>query len=102
MNFIKTHHRIEGSRGRLMMADMHLPTHEPPKSILVYAHGINGFKDWGGTDLMAQKFADRGYAFFKFNFSHNGTTPEKPEEFADLEAFGQDNYSLRQNDLKRW
>lgn len=35
----------------------------------------------------------------KFNFSHNGTTPEHPEEFADLEAFGNNNYSKQLEDL---
>lgn len=33
------------------------------------------------------------------NFSHNGTTPEQPEDFADLEAFGQNNYSKELADL---
>ena len=36
----------------------------------------------------------------KFNFSHNGTTPEHPEEFTDLEAFGNNNYSKELEDLR--
>ncbi|WP_435524823.1 hypothetical protein [Chryseobacterium indoltheticum] len=35
----------------------------------------------------------------KFNFSHNGTTVEDPENFADLEAFGNNNYSKELSDL---
>lgn len=82
------------------MADLHLPEGIPTKSLVVYAHGINGFKDWGGMDLIAAEFARQGHAFLKFNFSHNGTTAEKPEEFVDLEAYGNDNYGIRQSDLK--
>lgn len=34
-----------------------------------------------------------------FNFSHNGTTPEQPADFADLEAFGHNNYTKELDDL---
>ncbi|CAN5470294.1 hypothetical protein BH11BAC5_BH11BAC5_38030 [soil metagenome] len=69
------------------------------KPVVIYAHGFNGFKDWGNFDLIAEKFARQGLVFIKFNFSHNGTTPAHPEEFADLEAFGNNNYSTELNDL---
>lgn len=82
------------------MADIHHASKANGKSIVVYAHGINGFKDWGGMDLIAQEFAAAGHTFLKFNFSHNGTTPEHPEDFKDLEAYGNDNYLIRQADLK--
>ena len=70
------------------------------KPVVIYAHGFNGFKDWGNFDLIAKKFATHGYVFVKFNFSHNGTTPEHPEEFADLEAFSNNNYSKELEDLR--
>ena len=60
---------------------------EGPKRLVIYAHGFNGFKDWGSFDLIATQFAAAGFLFVKFNFSHNGTTPEDPENFVDLEAF---------------
>jgi predicted dienelactone hydrolase len=47
---------------------------------------------------MAQKFAEVGFFFVKFNFSHNGTTIKKPTDFADLEAFGQNNFSKEMSD----
>ena len=100
MEIKKKHLSITGTNGKLMMADLHMPSYQLSKGIVIYAHGINGFKDWGGMDLIAKGFANAGYAFLKFNFSHNGTTPENPEEFMDLEAYGNDNYLLRQNDLK--
>jgi predicted dienelactone hydrolase len=68
--------------------------------VVIYAHGFNGFKDWGNFDLIAEKFAERKFVFIKFNFSHNGTTPAHPEEFADLEAFGNNNYSTELKDIR--
>ena len=66
---------------------------------VIYAHGFNGFKDWANFDMIATQFADEGFTFIKFNFSHNGTSPSHPEEFIDLEAFGQNNYSIELEDL---
>lgn len=67
--------------------------------LLVYTHGFNGFKDWGRFDLIAEAFVGEGFHFFKYNGSHNGTTPEFPESFVDLEAFSQNNYSIELYDL---
>jgi uncharacterized protein len=69
--------------------------------LVIYAHGFNGFKDWGNFDLIATQFAEAGFCFLKFNFSHNGTTPEAPEEFVDLEAYGNNNYTKELADLQR-
>lgn len=74
-------------------------TGSPPKPLVIYAHGFNGFKDWGNFDLIAMQFAEAGFCFIKFNFSHNGTTPEAPEEFADPEAYGNNNYTKELSDL---
>ncbi|MEO6070306.1 MAG: alpha/beta fold hydrolase [Chitinophagaceae bacterium] len=70
------------------------------KPVVIYAHGFNGFKDWGNFDLIARQFA-KDFIFIKFNFSHNGTTPEDPETFIDLDAFGQNNYTKELEDLQR-
>jgi pimeloyl-ACP methyl ester carboxylesterase len=48
---------------------------------------------------MAEKFAEAGFFFVKFNLSHNGTTIVNPVEFDDLEAFGNNNYSKELSDL---
>lgn len=69
------------------------------KPVVIYAHGFNGFKDWGNFDLIAEKFAAAGFVLVKFNFSHNGTTPQQPEEFTNLEAFGNNNYTKELADL---
>ncbi len=72
-----------------------------PKPVVIYVHGFNGFKDWGNFDLVATQFATTGFVLVKFNFSHNGTTPEQPEEFGNLEAFGQNNYTKELEDLRK-
>jgi uncharacterized protein len=91
---------IEGEDGRPMALDVFYQegTRSP---VIIYAHGFNGFKDWGNFDIIARQFAESGFSFVKFNFSHNGTTPIHPEEFTDLQAFGNNNYSKELNDLQK-
>ena len=72
---------------------------ESPKPIVIFCHGYKGFKDWGAWDLVAKSFANAGFFFLKFNFSHNGGTVEQPIDFPDLEAFGQNNFSKELYDL---
>ena len=48
---------------------------------------------------MADRFADAGFVFVKFNLSHNGTTIEHPIDFVDLEAFGNNNFAKELDDL---
>jgi len=69
--------------------------------LVIFCHGYKGFKDWGAWDLVAEAFANNGYAFLKFNFSHNGGTPQNPIDFPDLEAFATNTYSKELEDLKR-
>jgi uncharacterized protein len=88
---------IKGSDDRPISLDIFAP--EDPSPVVIYAHGFSGFKDWGNFDLIAQEFASNGFCFVKFNFSHNGTTPEAPEDFVDLEAFGNNNISRELFDL---
>ncbi|MGN7866879.1 alpha/beta hydrolase family protein [Chryseobacterium sp.] len=67
--------------------------------LVVFVHGYKGYKDWGAWDLMGKKFAEAGFFFVTFNFSHNGTTVDSPSDFADLEAFGNNNYTKELSDL---
>lgn len=89
-------HILDGPHGPLLL-DAWLT--DAPAPVVVFCHGFKGFKDWGHFNLMAQRMADAGLNFVKFNFSHNGTTPEQPESFADLEAFGNNNLSIELDDL---
>ena len=69
------------------------------KPVLIFLHGFKGFKDWGYFNLLSDFFAENGFVFVKMNFSHNGTTPDYPVDFVDLEAFGHNNFSIEQDDL---
>lgn len=82
------------------LADAYYPETGEKLPLVIFVHGYKGYKDWGAWDLMAEKFARAGFFFVKFNFSHNGTTVENPHDFADLEAFGNNNYSKEMSDLK--
>ena len=66
---------------------------------VIFMHGFKGYKDWGAFNLVAKEFAKKGFLFLKFNFSFNGTTVEKPCDFSDLEAFGNNNFTHELADL---
>ena len=90
---------VKGKHEKPILTDVFYRDDAQPKPAVIFAHGFKGFKDWGHFNLMAQRFAEEGFIFVKFNFSHNGTTPENPAEFADLEAFGNNNFSIELDDL---
>lgn len=91
--------KLASPGGRPFLLDTYTPNQGPAKGIVIFAHGFKGFKDWGHWELIAKAFAETGYLFIKFNFSHNGTTVENPTDFADLEAFGSNNYSKEMADI---
>jgi len=92
---------LTGTDNRPVALDIVYANGSTPKPVVVYVHGFNGFKDWGNFDLVAKQFAGNGFVMVKFNFSHNGTTPEHPEDFTDLEAFGHNNYTLQLQEIKQ-
>ena len=89
---------IKNRKTRDFLADAFYPESENQLPLVIFAHGYKGYKDWGAWNLMAEKMAEAGFFFVKFNFSHNGTTIKKPTDFADLEAFGQNNFSKEMSD----
>ncbi|WP_332033248.1 alpha/beta hydrolase family protein, partial [Kaistella sp.] len=91
--------RIKNPETRDFLADAFYPEGTEKLPLVIFVHGYKGYKDWGAWDLMANKFAESGFFFVKFNFSHNGTTVENPTEFDDLEAFGNNNFSKEMSDL---
>jgi alpha/beta superfamily hydrolase len=82
---------FQGAEGRKTLIDVFIPTKS--KCFVLFIHGYKGFKDWGCWNLVANHFYDRGIAFAKFNFSHNGGTIEEPLDFPDLEAFARNRYT---------
>ncbi|MEO7444700.1 MAG: alpha/beta fold hydrolase [Ferruginibacter sp.] len=91
---------ITGSNSLPLVADIFYEG-TGKKPVIIYAHGFNGFKDWGNFDLIARQAIAKEFTFVKFNFSHNGTSLAQPEEFVNLEAFGKNNISLELADLEK-
>lgn len=92
---------IPGAANKPISLDICYKETNKPKPIVIYAHGFNGFKDWGNFDLIAHQFAAENFVLVKFNFSHNGTSPASPEIFTEQEAFGNNNYTKQLEDLQR-
>ena len=90
---------LQSKHGRPFLADVYYRRDGLKKPVVIFSHGFKGFKDWGPFDLVAEKFAEAGFVYVKFNFSHNGTTVDHPVDFVDLEAFGNDNLSIEMDDL---
>ncbi len=90
---------ISNPQTRDFLADAYYPESEDQLPLVIFVHGYKGYKNWGAWNMMAEKFAEAGFFFVKFNFSHNGTTVQDPHHFADLEAFGNNNYSKELSDL---
>lgn len=90
---------LQSKHGRPFLVDVYYQPDGQPKPLVVFCHGFKGFKDWGAFDIVAEKFAEAGLVYVKFNFSHNGTTVDHPMDFVDLEAFGNDNLSIEMDDL---
>ena len=91
---------IEGKHLKPIVTDVFYKETKTAKKIIVFCHGYKGFKDWGAWNLMAEAFANAGFFFIKFNFSHNGGTVDQPIDFPDLEAFGNNNYTKELDDLE--
>ncbi|MBK9328193.1 MAG: alpha/beta fold hydrolase [Sphingobacteriales bacterium] len=95
----KTALTINGSKGKPITLDITYTRNEMEKPIVIFCHGFKGFKDWGHFNLIAETFAQNDFVFIKPNFSYNGTTTEQPTDFTDLEAFGNNNFSIELDDL---
>ena len=75
-----------GAAERQSLYDLEIPEIWNGK-VVVFVHGYMGFKDWGAWHLMMKHFVNEGFAFVKYNVSHNGGTIENPIDFPDLGAF---------------
>ncbi|NQY68586.1 MAG: dienelactone hydrolase family protein [Flavobacteriales bacterium] len=90
---------IDGYKDKPIVLDVFFEETNKSKPIVIFSHGFKGFKDWGHFNKVAEEFASAGFVFVKFNYSHNGTTPENPNDFVDLEAFGNNNLLMELEEL---
>jgi len=91
---------IKGLHNKPILTDVFYNKNKKKKPLVIFAHGYKGYKDWGAWNLVANNFADNGFVFVKFNFSHNGGTVSQPIDFPDLEAFGNNNFTKELDDLQ--
>lgn len=90
---------LKGIHQKPILTDLYYHKTGSRKPLVIFCHGYKGYKDWGVFDKMSSAFLKEGFALLKFNFSHNGGTPEQPIDFPDLEAFGNNNYTKELDDL---
>ncbi len=88
-----------GAENREAIIDITWNEQSQSTPLVLFVHGFKGFKDWGTFPIIAKEFAQQGFVFAKMNFSHNGTTPNDPLNFADLEAFGHNTFSKELADI---
>ncbi len=98
---IKQTFTLTGAGGKPILIDLTYKTSNDRAPMVVFVHGFKGFKDWGTHNMVAEYFVTHGLRFLKFNFSHNGTTPESPQDFADLGAFGDNTFTKEFEDLDK-
>lgn len=96
---IQKNNILERNQKKSILWDAFYSPNDIQKPLVIFCHGYKGFKDWGAWDLVAEAFAEAGYFFVKFNFSHNGGTMDQPIDFPDLEAFSENNYTKELEDL---
>jgi len=92
---------VKANGKRPILYDLYQNDSLDSKHVVLFSHGYKGFKDWGAWHLVAEAFAEVGFCFLKFNFSHNGGTVDQPIDFPDLEAFAQNNFTKELDDLER-
>jgi len=83
-----------------ILTDLFYKKDAKKKPIVIFCHGYKGYKDWGAWNIAAEEFSKSNLFFVKFNFSHNGGTLDNPIDFPDLEAFGNNNFTIELDDLE--
>ncbi|MBC5836681.1 alpha/beta hydrolase family protein [Flavobacterium muglaense] len=91
---------LEGASKQKFVADLSYSETQEQKGVIVFCHGFKGFKDWGCWQLVADYFVDNGFAFLKFNFSHNGMGLEDSVEFTALDQFSINTLGKEMQDIE--
>ncbi|MEZ7500090.1 alpha/beta hydrolase [Flavobacterium sp. Arc3] len=91
---------LEGALQQKFAVDFSYSESLQQKGVIIFCHGFKGFKDWGCWQMVADYFVENGFAFLKFNFSHNGMGLEDSVEFTDLDKFATNTLGKEMEDLK--
>ncbi len=89
---------LKNSSGDKITADVHFDEKFLPAPVVIYSHGFLGFKDWGFIPYVAEKFAENGFVFIRFNFSHNGIG-ENLHKITEFEKLARNTISKQVEDL---
>ncbi|MEZ7504300.1 alpha/beta hydrolase family protein [Flavobacterium sp. Arc2] len=91
---------LEGALQQKFAVDFSYSESLQQKGVIIFCHGFKGFKDWGCWQMVADYFVENGFAFLKFNFSHNGMGLEDSVEFTDLDKFATNTLGKEMEDIK--
>ena len=91
---------LEGALQQKMAVDLSYSESKEQKGIIVFCHGFKGFKDWGCWQMIADYFVDNGFAFLKFNFSHNGLGLDNAADFDQLDKFAVNTLGKEMKDIQ--
>lgn len=90
---------LEGALQEQFTIDLSYSESQEQKGVIIFCHGFKGFKDWGCWQMIANYFVENGFAFLKFNFSHNGMGLEDSVEFTDLDKFATNTLGKEMEDI---
>ncbi|MCG9792437.1 alpha/beta hydrolase family protein [Flavobacterium algicola] len=90
---------LEGASNKEFALDITYSDTQNNNGTIIFCHGFKGFKDWGSWQMIANYFADNGFAFVKFNFSYNGMGLEESTEFTELDKFASNTLSKEMEDI---
>lgn len=90
---------VAGADQKIIVGDITYDDKNTNAPLVIFVHGFKGFKDWGAHNLVARYFAQNGYRYLKFNLSHSGVTPAKPNDVSDMDAFAANTVSKEMLDV---
>lgn len=90
---------LTGSNEKLITGDITFDDSNSTLPLVIFVHGFKGFKDWGAHNLVARYFAQNGFRYLKFNFSHNGVTADNLQDVTDMDTFASNTVSKELYDL---
>jgi alpha-beta hydrolase superfamily lysophospholipase len=91
---------LEGALQQKFAMDLSYSESQEQKGVIIFCHGFKGFKDWGCWQMIAENYVENGFAFLKFNFSHNGMGLEDSVEFTALDKFATNTLGKEMEDIE--
>ena len=91
---------LEGALQQKFVLDVSYSEAQDQKGVVIFCHGFKGFKDWGCWQMIADYFVDNGFAFLKFNFSHNGLGLDNAADFDKLDKFAVNTLGKEMEDIQ--